>query len=249
MNPYNNNSLSQPSDATSLFSQEDLASLVLSFELAAATTLCLLLICIPLALWTAFKPNLLSKIIYTLSALPLVLPPTVIGFYCLLLLSPNSTFSQLTNSLGITPLAFSFTGIVLASCIYSLPFVLQPIHNAFANISRTDIEAAKTLQASRIDIIFSIILPQSKPGLLTAAILGFAHTLGEFGVILMVGGNIPEETKVASIQIYEHVESLNFEQAHVLSLTLLSLAFLTLIAVQLIASKTNVRREQGENHE
>ena len=210
-------------------SQQDWQAIIVTLKLATVTTLCLLLIGLPLAWRLAQARSGWKTWAQSIIALPLVLPPTVLGFYCLLLLSPDGLIGQLASQLGVQSLAFSFGGIVFASCIYSLPFVVQPLINHFENIEPQIIETAMTLGASRLDIMYSIILPQSRRAILSAGVLGFAHTLGEFGVILMVGGKIPGETRVVSMQIYEHVESLAYPQAHSLSLILLISALITLL--------------------
>jgi molybdate transport system permease protein len=229
--------MNEASPLLSIFvSQEDIAALWLTFKLATTVTLILLVIGTPLALWlskTNISPNkqTFRRVINALVALPLVLPPTVLGFYLLLAFSPNSPLGQLMHSLGLGTLAFSFSGLVIASVIYSLPFVVQPLQNAFAAIGPRPAEVAATLGANRWAIFKDITLPLAKPGYITAAVLGFAHTVGEFGVVLMIGGNIPGETKVASVQIYDHVEALAYPQAHVLSAVLLVFSFLVLLLV------------------
>ncbi len=206
----------------------DLTPVWLSLKLASITTVILLLLITPLAWWlTSAKPRIKS-FLSAISMLPLVLPPSVLGFYLLLLLGSNGPFNALTQSLGIHSLAFSFPGLVIASLIYSLPFALQPIQNAFEAMGTAPLEAAATLRASPLDRFFTIALPLAKPGLLSAAVLSFAHTIGEFGVILMIGGNIPGETKVLSIAIYDQVESLQYQQAHILSAAMVLFAFVVL---------------------
>jgi len=209
----------------------DIAAILLSLKLAAVTTLILLVLGTPLAWWlsqTRFRGKFLLE---TVIALPLVLPPTVIGFYLLIALSPQSIVGQLLSSLGLTSLVFSFTGLVFASVIYSLPFVVQPLQAAFAAIGHRPMDVAATLGASPVDRFFTIAMPMAWPGYLSAAALGFAHTLGEFGVVLMIGGNIPGETQTASIAIYEQVESLQYQNAHWLAGILLLLSFITLSLV------------------
>ncbi|MCL4170412.1 UNVERIFIED_CONTAM: hypothetical protein GTU68_043354 [Idotea baltica] len=166
--------------------------------------------------------------------MPLVLPPTVLGFYLLISFGSNGFLGKLMLSLGAAPLAFTFTGLVIGSMIYSFPFVVQPLTSAFANVSRRQLEVAASLGASRLDQIFSVAVPQAKAGFISAAVLGFAHTVGEFGVVLMIGGNIPGETQVLSIAIYENVESLQYAQAHWLSAGLLIFSFLLLVGVYAI---------------
>lgn len=212
-------------------SPSDLTALLLTLKLALISTVALIVIGTPLALWLA-KSNWRYKfIIEALVALPLVLPPTVLGFYLLIVFSPNSWFGGFFKSLTGQPLAFSFSGLVLGSVIYSLPFVIQPLQNAFASIAKRSFEVAATLGASPWDCFKSIALPLAKPGFISASILGFAHTLGEFGVVLMIGGNIPGETQVASIAIYEHVESMQTVNAHWLSACLLLISFMLLMLV------------------
>lgn len=212
-------------------STQDLEALSLTLKLAAVSTVLLLLLGTPLAWWlsqTRWRGKLLLE---ALLALPLVLPPTVLGFYLLLAMGPNGPLGWLTTRLGGFTLAFSFSGLVIGSVIYSLPFVVQPIQNAFAAMGRRPLEVAATLGASPLDRFFSVALPLARPGILTGAVLGFAHTLGEFGVVLMIGGNIPGETRVASIAIYDHVEALDYAGAHWLSASLLVLSFTLLVLV------------------
>lgn len=209
----------------------DLTALFITLKLAALTTLILLLIGTPLAWWLARSQWRFKFLIETIVALPLVLPPTVLGFYLLILLGPQGLIGSLAESLGYRPLAFTFTGLVIGSVFYSLPFVVQPLQSVFTTIGDNVMEQAATLRASPLDRFFNVMMPIARPGFLTAAVLGFAHTLGEFGVVLMIGGNIPGETKVLSIAIYDHVESLEYTQAHLLSGGLLLLSFLMLMAV------------------
>jgi molybdate transport system permease protein len=209
----------------------DLVAFSLTIRLAATTTALLLLIGTPLAWWLAQTRSRWRGAVEAIIALPLVLPPTVLGFYLLLALSPDGPIGATLTSLGLPGLAFSFWGLVLGSSIYSLPFVVQPLQNSFSAIGRRPLEVAATLGASPLDRFLSIVLPMSKLGYLTAIVLGFAHTMGEFGVVLMIGGNIPGETQVLSIAIYDHVESLQYDQAHWLSAILLLLSFLVLLLV------------------
>lgn len=210
------------------------AALWLTLKLAAITTLVLFALGLPLAHYLAHSQSRLKPLWETLIALPIVLPPTVLGFYLLLFLGPNGGLGRWWMAWTGAPLTFSFTGLVIASVIYSLPFVVQPIQSAFESVDRGLVEAARTLGAKKWDAFWSVIMPLSQRGLLTAAVMGFAHTLGEFGVVLMVGGNIPEETRVVSIAIYDHVEMLAYGQAHRLSLLLLLLAFLMILALYVI---------------
>jgi molybdate transport system permease protein len=209
----------------------DLHPLLLSLRLAAVTTGVLLLIGTPLAWWLASTGSRLRAPIEALVAMPLVLPPTVLGFYLLLALGPEGPIGGLWRELGGGPLVFSFTGLVIGSVIYSLPFVVQPLQTSFESVGRTPLEVASTLGAGPIDRFFSVAVPLARRGFLTAATLGFAHTLGEFGVVLMIGGNIPGKTRVVSIAIYDHVETLSYSQAHVLAAVLLVFSFVVLLSV------------------
>jgi len=209
----------------------DLAAVWLTLRLAAITTLLLLLIGTPIAWWLARTRSWWKGPVGALVALPIVLPPTVIGFYLLLLLGPNGPVGRFTEWAGIGLLPFSFWGLVVASVLYSMPFVVQPIQNAFAAIGERPLEAAATLRASPLDAFFSVALPLAKPGFVTASILGFAHTVGEFGVVLMIGGNIPDKTRVVSVLIYDHVEALEYTQAHWLAGGMLGFSFVVLLAL------------------
>lgn len=209
----------------------DLGPLLLSLRLAGLTTAILLFAATPLAWWLAYTRSRLKAPVQALVALPIVLPPTVLGFYFLIFLSPNSTLGGLWVKASGSSLTFSFTGLVLASIVYSLPFAVQPLLSAFAALGRREYEAAQTLGASRLDAFVSVVLPLALPGFLGAAVLSFAHTLGEFGVVLMVGGNLPGETRTVSIAIYDHVESLDYAAAHTLSLILLAASFTVLLAL------------------
>ena len=214
-----------------ILSEADMVALWLSMKLAAISTLLLLIIGVPIAWWLSTSRSRLQPLVDALVALPLVLPPTVLGFYLLLMFSPSSTIGNaLESSLGVS-LAFSFEGLVIGSVVYSLPFVVQPLQSAFAGVRREYLETAMLLGASRLDRWLSVILPITKTGFLSAVVLGFAHTLGEFGVVLMIGGNIPGETQLVSIAIYEHVESLEFAAAHNLSLALLVISFVLLLGL------------------
>ena len=210
-----------------ILSPGDIQALLITLQLAAVTTLLLLVFGTPLAWWLARTRSRLSFLLEAIVALPLVLPPTVLGFYLLLFLGPQGP----AGWLGLRTFAFSFTGLVIGSLVYSLPFVVQPLQNSFAAIDESALEAAATLGASPIDRFLSIALPLSKPGFITATALGFAHTVGEFGVVLMIGGSIPGETRVASIAIFDHVEGLNYSDAHVLAAVLLAFSFAILAIV------------------
>ena len=209
----------------------DFAAILLTLELATLTTMLLLLVGTPIALWLARADSWLKRPIGAIVALPLVLPPTVIGFYLLISMGPNGIFGQLTQALGLGTLTFTFTGLLIGSVFYSLPFVVQPLQNAFEAMGRAPLEAAATLRAGPWDTFFSVVLPLARPGFLTAAILGFAHTVGEFGVVLMIGGNIPGKTQVASVQIYNHVETMEYAQAHWLAGGMVAFSFLVLLAL------------------
>jgi len=208
--------------------------------LALIVTLILLIIGTPLAWWLATTRSKSKPFIEALTALPLVLPPTVLGFYLLILFNPNSPIGAFWVSLTGESLTFSFAGLVIASVIYSLPFMVQPLQSAFEGVGLNMREAAASLRASPSDTFFNIVAPLSKRGFLTASILTFAHTLGEFGVVLMVGGNIPGRTKVISIAIYEHVETLQYNQAHILSAILLGLSFVTLLFIYIFNRRHRV---------
>jgi molybdate transport system permease protein len=207
----------------------DLAAIVLTLKLATVTTVLLLFIGTPIAWWLARTRSAWKGAVGAVVALPIVLPPTVIGFYLLVAMGPNGPVGQLTQSLGLGVLPFTFAGLVVASVFYSLPFVVQPIQNAFEAIGERPLEAAATLRASPFDTFFSIVLPLAKPGYLTASVLGFAHTVGEFGVVLMIGGNIPNKTRVVSVQIYDHVEALEYAQAHWLAAGMVVFSFVVLL--------------------
>lgn len=209
----------------------DFAAIWLTLQLASLTTLVLLLIGTPIAWWLARTPSRWKGPVGAIVALPLVLPPTVIGFYLLVSLGPQGVIGQLTQSLGLGTLPFSFAGLVVGSVIYSMPFVVQPLQNAFEAIGERPLEVAATLRASPLDTFFSVVLPLAKPGFITASILGFAHTVGEFGVVLMIGGNIPDRTRVVSVQIFDHVEAMEYAQAHWLAGGMVVLSFLALLAL------------------
>ena len=214
-----------------MLTEADLLALWVTLKLALCSTGILLLLGTPLAWWMAHSKHRFKFVIEALIALPLVLPPTVLGFYLLLALGANGPLGKLMSSLGIPPLAFTFTGLVVGSVIYSLPFVVQPLQDAFSNIGRRPLEVAATLGASPLDRLFNVILPLARPGFITASVLGFAHTVGEFGVVLMIGGNIPGETQVVSIAIYDHVESMQYTGAHWLSALLILFSFVMLLLV------------------
>jgi molybdate transport system permease protein len=211
--------------------QAGLQAIWLTIRLAATTTIILLLLGTPLAWWLARTRSWLKGPVGALVALPLVLPPVVLGFYMLVLMGPQGPIGQLTQSLGLGLLPFSFTGLVIGSVLYSTPFVVQPLQNAFEAIGDRPLEVAATLRASPLDSFFSVVFPLARPAYLTAAVMGFAHTVGEFGIVLMLGGNIPGKTRVLSVQIYDHVEALEYAQAHWLAGGLMVFSFLVLLAL------------------
>ncbi|CAP41057.1 molybdate ABC transporter permease subunit [Bordetella petrii] len=207
----------------------DLAAIWLTIQLASLTTLLLLLIGTPIAWWLARTRSPLKGPVGAVVALPLVLPPTVLGFYLLVVMGPQGPVGQATQALGLGVLPFTFAGLVVGSVVYSLPFVVQPLQNAFEAIGARPLEAAATLRASPRDCFFSVVLPLARPGFITAGILGFAHTVGEFGVVLMIGGNIEGRTRVVSVQIYDHVEALEYAQAHWLAGGMVAFSFVVLL--------------------
>lgn len=218
----------------------DLSPLWLTLQLAAVTTVLLLIMGTPIAWWLARTRSPLKVPVEALTALPLVLPPTVLGFYLLLLMSPTSAFGSFWVTVTGDALTFSFTGLVIASVIYSLPFMVQPLASAFDAVGRAPLEAAASLRASPLDTFFSVVVPLSARGFLSAIVLTFVHTIGEFGVVLMVGGNIPGETRVISIAIYEHVETLNYQDAHILSLGLMVFALIALLVTYSFGGRRHV---------
>jgi molybdate transport system permease protein len=209
----------------------DLAAIVLTVKLAALTTVLLLIIGTPVAWWLARSRSRFKSVVGAIVTLPLVLPPAVIGFYLLVLLGPEGPGGRLTQALGLGLLPFTFAGLVVASVIYSMPFVVQPLQQAFAAIGAQPMEAAATLRASPLDAFLTIALPLARPGFITAAVLGFAHTVGEFGVVLMMGGNIPGKTQVLSMAIYNHVEALEYAEAHWLAGGMLIFSFAVLLTL------------------
>ncbi|HEY4881414.1 MAG TPA: molybdate ABC transporter permease subunit [Steroidobacteraceae bacterium] len=217
--------------SASFFSPDDLVALWISLRLAAVTVLLLLLLCTPLAWWLAMTRSRLRVIGEAVAALPLVLPPTVVGFYLLLFLGPHGWGGRLMHQLGMQPLSFSFSGLVLGSMLYSMPFAVQPLQSAFQSVGARALEVAATLRAPPLDRFFTVAVPLARRGFITAAVLTFAHTLGEFGVVLMLGGNIPGRTQTASIVIFNHVEALDYGAAQRLSVTLLITCFALLLIV------------------
>lgn len=225
-----------------MFDSADLTALAITLKLAAVSTAVLLLLCTPLSWWLARTRWRWKFLVEAVIALPLVLPPTVLGFYLLLALGPEGPLGALATALGGRPLAFTFTGLVIGSVIYSLPFVVQPLQDAFASIGRRPLEVAATLRAGPLDRFLTVALPLGRAGFFTAAVLGFAHTLGEFGVVLMIGGNIPGETQVVSIAVYDRVEGLQYGQAHWLSAALLLLSFALLVPVYALNRRLRLLR-------
>ncbi len=209
----------------------DLGAVWLTLKLASVVTVLLLLIGTPIAWWLARTRSRLKGAIGAVVSLPLVLPPTVLGFYLLVALGPKGPVGQLTEALGLGLLPFTFPGLVIASVFYSLPFMVQPVQNAFEAIGERPLEVAATLRASPWDTFWSVAVPLARPGFLSGAIMSFAHTVGEFGVVLMIGGNIPNKTRVVSVQIYDHVEALEYAQAHWLAGGMLTFSFLVLLTL------------------
>jgi molybdate transport system permease protein len=223
---------------------EDWSAVRLTAQLAALTTVLLLIIGTPIGWWLARTRSRFKPLVASVVTMPLVLPPTVLGFYLLLLMGPQGPIGQFTQALGLGRLPFTFAGLVVASVIYSMPFVVQPLQQAFEAIPERTLEAAATLRAGPWDRFFSVVLPLARPGFLTASVLGFAHTVGEFGVVLMIGGNIPGVTRVLSVAIYGHVEALEFEAAHRLAGGMVVFAMVVLVALYMLSRPTG-RAAQG----
>ena len=217
-----------------LLSGQDLQALWLTLRLAATVTTLLLLLGMPLAWWLAHTPSRWRRVVAAVVALPLVLPPTVLGFYLLLLLGPQGAVGQAMQAMGLATLPFTFRGLVVASMLYSLPFVVQPLRNAFAALGDRPLEVAATLRASPLRTFWTIALPLARPGLLTGAVLGFAHTIGEFGLVLMIGGNIPGRTRVLSVAIFDYVEASQWREASLLAGGMVIFAFAVILTVTLI---------------
>ncbi len=217
---------------------EDWAAVRLTAQLAALTTVLLLIVGTPIAWWLARTRSRAKPLVASVVTMPLVLPPSVMGFYLLLLMGPQGPIGQLTQALGLGRLPFTFAGLVVASVVYSMPFVVQPLQQAFEAIPERTLEAAATLRAGPWDRFFSVVLPLARPGFLTASVLGFAHTVGEFGVVLMIGGNIPDKTRVLSVAIYGHVEALEFDAAHRLAAGMVVFAMVVLVALYMLGRPT-----------
>ena len=221
----------------SILSSEDWAAIALTLELAAVTTVLLLVLCTPLAWWLAHTRSRWKGPIGAVVALPLVLPPTVIGFYLLVTMGPNGPVGQFTQWLGLGRLPFTFPGLVIGSLIYSMPFAVQPLQRAFESLGSRPLEVAASLGASPLDCFFTVALPMARPGFITAAVLSFAHTVGEFGVVLMIGGNIPGVTRVVSVQIYDHVEAMEYANAHLLAGGMVVFSFIVLMLLHWLQPK------------
>jgi molybdate transport system permease protein len=217
-----------------MLSPAEWSAVRLTAELAGLSTVLLLIVGTPLAWWLSRTRSRLKPFWAALVAMPLVLPPTVIGFYLLLLMGPNGPVGQATQALGLGRLPFTFAGLVVASVIYSLPFVVQPLQQAFEAVPERLLEASATLRASPLDRFFSVAMPLARPGFVTASVLGFAHTVGEFGVVLMIGGNIPDRTRVLSVAIYDHVEATEFAQAHRLAAGMVVFALVVLVTLYVV---------------
>ena len=227
-----------------MLNELDLSAIIVTIKLAIVSTSILILIGTPIAWWLSQTKFKFKAVFEAIIALPLILPPTVLGFYLLITLGTNGPIGKLLESFGGSSIAFTFTGLVVGSVIYSMPFVVQPLQNSFSSVGRKPLEAAATLGASTIDRFFSVAVPLSRSGFITAAVLGFAHTVGEFGVVLMIGGNIPGETGVVSIAIYDHVEAMEYGQAHWLAGGLLATSFLMLLFVYIINRHFSIMRSK-----
>ena len=223
-----------------MLNEYDLVALLVTIKLASITTVILILVGTPIAWWLSQTRFKFKAVIEAIIALPLILPPTVLGFYLLMTLGTNGPIGNFLESLGGSSIAFTFTGLVVGSVIYSLPFVVQPLQNSFGSIGKQPMEVAATLGASKLDRFFTVAVPLARSGFITASVLGFAHTVGEFGVVLMIGGNIPGETGVLSIAIYDHVEAMEYGQAHVLAGGLLVLSFVMLLVVYIFNRRFSI---------
>ena len=227
-----------------MLNELDFSAIIVTIKLAIISTSILILIGTPIAWWLSQTKFKFKAVFEAIIALPLILPPTVLGFYLLITLGSNGPIGKLLEFLGGSSIAFTFTGLVIGSVIYSMPFVVQPLQNSFSSVGRKPLEVAATLGASKIDRFFSVAVPLSRSGFITAAVLGFAHTVGEFGVVLMIGGNIPGETGVVSIAIYDHVEAMEYGQAHWLAGGLLATSFLMLLFVYIINRHFSIMRSK-----
>ncbi len=228
-----------------MLNEYDISALLVTIKLASVTTAILILIGTPIAWWLSQTRFKFKAVIEAIIALPLILPPTVLGFYLLMTLGTNGPLGNLLESLGGNSIAFTFTGLVVGSVIYSLPFVVQPLQNSFSSVGKQAMEVAATLGASKLDRFFTVAVPLARSGFITATVLGFAHTVGEFGVVLMIGGNIPGETGVLSIAIYDHVEAMEYGQAHLLAGGLLVLSFAMLLIVYVFNRRFSIIRSDS----
>jgi len=225
-----------------MLNEYDISALLVTMKLASLTTIILILVGTPIAWWLSQTRFKFKAVVEAIIALPLILPPTVLGFYLLMTLGTNGPVGNFLESLGGSSIAFTFTGLVFGSVIYSLPFVVQPLQNSFGSIGKQSMEVAATLGASKLDRFFTVAVPLARSGFITAGVLGFAHTVGEFGVVLMIGGNIPGETGVLSIAIYDHVEAMEYGQAHILAGGLLVLSFVMLLVVYIFNRRFSIMR-------
>jgi len=225
-----------------MLNEYDISALLVTIKLASITTVILILVGTPIAWWLSQTRFKFKAAVEAIIALPLILPPTVLGFYLLMTLGTNGPIGNFLESLGGSSIAFTFTGLVVGSVIYSLPFVVQPLQNSFGSIGKQPMEVAATLGASKLDRFFTVVVPLARSGFITASVLGFAHTVGEFGIVLMIGGNIPGETGVLSIAIYDHVEAMEYSQAHVLAGGLLALSFVMLLIVYIFNHRFSIMR-------
>ncbi len=225
-----------------MLNEYDISALLVTIKLASLTTVILILVGTPIAWWLSQTRFKFKVVIEAIIALPLILPPTVLGFYLLMTLGTNGPIGNFLELIGGSSIAFTFTGLVVGSVIYSLPFVVQPLQNSFGSIGKHPMEVAATLGASKLDRFFTVAVPLARSGFITASVLGFAHTVGEFGVVLMIGGNIPGETGVLSIAIYDHVEAMEYGQAHVLAGGLLVLSFVMLLVVYIFNRHFSIMR-------
>jgi len=225
-----------------MLNEYDISALLVTLKLASITTVILILIGTPIAWWLSQTRFKFKAVVEAIIALPLILPPTVLGFYLLMTLGTNGPIGNFLEYLGGSSIAFTFSGLVVGSVIYSLPFVVQPLQNSFGSIGKQPMEVAATLGASKLDRFFTVAVPLARSGFITASVLGFAHTVGEFGVVLMIGGNIPGETGVLSIAIYDHVEAMEYGQAHVLAGGLLILSFVILLIVYIFNGRFSIMR-------
>ncbi len=220
-----------------MFTTEELMPIKLTLELATITTVVLIVIATPLAWWLANAKSKLSSIITSIVTLPLVLPPSVLGFYLLVAMGPNGPLGKLTEALGLGLLTFTFPGLVIGSVVYSMPFAIQPLQGAFEAIGRRPLEVAATLRAKPLDTFFNVVIPLARPGFVTASLLTFAHTIGEFGVVLMIGGNVPGKTQVVSTEIYSYVEAMEYSKAHWLAGGMVIFSFFVLLGLTFLNKK------------